>query len=187
MPLPDRVIEQLGRESSGTPGWAFGALLFSGGILFITVGIYFGLVYGYEPYLQTQLSTVQNQANALSQSISTSDQSQLISFYSRIANLQTLLSNHTFSSQIFPWIEKNTEANVYYQSISFSASGDQVTLTGVAATEGDVNQQIAIFENSPQVQSVTVSGLNAPQLGGTNWTFGISLVMNPSIFAASNQ
>jgi hypothetical protein len=186
MPLPEKVIEQLGQERSQTQGWAFGALFFSGGILFLTVAIYFGLTLGYEPYLQSQLSHVKDQVNTLNQSVTTSDQAQLINFYSQISNLQSLLKKHTHATQLFSWLENNTEANVYYQSFAL-ASGNQVTLGGVARSEADVNQQIAIFESSPDVSSVNVSNVSAPQLLGTTWNFNVVLVMNPSILLASTQ
>jgi Tfp pilus assembly protein PilN len=186
MPLPQKVIEQLGREPTGTQGWAIGALLFSGGILFLSLVIYFGLALGYEPYLQSQLTATQDKVSALDNSISTGDQSQLINFYSQIANLQALLQNHVLSSHFFAWLETNTEANVYYQSLSL-ASGDQITLAGVAKSEDDVNQQVAIFENSPGVSSVTVSSVSAPQLLASGWNFNVTLVMNPTVFSVSSQ
>ncbi len=144
MPLPEKVIEQLGQESPKTQGWALGALFFSAGILFLTVAVYFGLTLGYEPYLQSQLTSVKNEVSALGNSISASDQSQLINFYSQIANLQALLQQHVFSSRFFSWLEQNTEANVYYRSLVLT-QGDQVALSGVATNEAYVNQQIAIF------------------------------------------
>ncbi|MGD1003742.1 MAG: PilN domain-containing protein [Minisyncoccia bacterium] len=186
MPLPEKVIERLGQESLKTQGWALGALFFSGGILFLTVAIYFGLTLGYEPYLQSQLTSAQNQVNTLSNSVSPSDQSQLIDFYSQIANLQTLLQQHTLSSQFFSWLEQNTEANIYYRSLALT-QGDQVALSGTAASEADVNQQVAIFENSPEVSSVTVSDVTAPSLLGGGWIFSVTLIMNPSVFSASSQ
>ncbi len=187
MPLPEKVIEQLGRESSTqTQGWAVGALLFSGGMLFLALIIYFGLTLGYQPYIQSQLSGITDKVNALDQSISPSDQTQLINFYSQIANLQSLLKNHTLTSQFFSWLETNTEANVYYQAFTLT-TGNQVTITGMAKTEADVNEQIAIFENSPEVSSVTVTSVSAPQLLGNNWTFNATLVMNPSVFLSSSQ
>ena len=169
-----------------TQGWAFGVLSFSGGILFLVVAIYCGLTFGYAPYLQSQLKGNQNQVSALNNSVSASDQSQLIDFYSQIANLQTLLRRHVIPSQFFSWLEQNTEANVYYQSFTLTA-GDQVALSGVAKSEADVNQQIAIFENAPQVSSVTVSNVSAPQLLGNAWTFTATLIMNPSVFSSSGQ
>jgi len=187
MPLPEKVIEQLGRESSsGTQGWAVGALLFSGGILFLALAMYFGLAFGYTPYLQSQLTATQNQVSALGNSISMGDQTQLINFYSQISNLQTLLKNHVIISQLFSWLEDNTETNVYYGSFVLTA-GNQITLTGVARTEADINQQIAIFENSPEISSVTVSNVTAPQVQGGTWIFSASLVMNPSVFSTSSQ
>ena len=66
-------------------------------------------------------------------------------------------------------------------------NGDQVALAGVAKSEADVNQQVAIFENSPGVSSVTVSNVAAPQLLGNGWNFGVTLMMNPSVFLTSSQ
>ncbi len=147
MALPQQVIEQFGREPAETQGWAFGLIFFSGGILFLIVMIYLGMTLGYEPYLQSQISKSQNQISNLNQSISVSDQSNLIHFYSQISNLKSLLQKHVLSSQLFDWLEKNTEANIYYQSFTMT-SGYKVNITGYATTEADINQQVAIFDNS---------------------------------------
>ena len=185
MPLPQKVIEQLGHETTETQGWATDALFFSGGILFLAIVIYLGLSFGYAPYLQSQLKTTQDNVSALNNSISTGDQTQLVNFYSQIANLQALLQGHEVSSQLFTWLEKNTEANVYYQSMNLT-SGYRVTLTAVALSEADVNQQIAIFENSPDVSSVAVSNVSAPQLPGGVWDFNATLVLQSSVFIATS-
>jgi hypothetical protein len=136
--------------------------------------------------LQSQLTSVKSQVDTLGNSISPSDQSQLIDFYSQIANLQTLLQKHTFSSQFFSWLEQNTEANIYYRSLALT-QGSQIALSGGASSEADVNQQVAIFENSPEVSSVTVSNVTAPSLLGSGWTFSVTLIMNPSVFLASTK
>jgi hypothetical protein len=96
------------------------------------------------------------------------------------------LQQHTLSSQFFSWLEQNTEANIYYRSLALT-QGDQVALSGTAASEADVNQQVAIFENSPEVSSVTVSDVTAPSLLGGGWIFSVTLIMNPSVFSASSQ
>jgi hypothetical protein len=186
MPLPEKVIEQLGRETTETQGWAVGVLFFSGGILFLSLVIYLGLAFGYQPYLQSQLSSTKDQVSALQNSISTSDQTQLIDFYSQIANLQALLQNHALTSQLLTWLEKNTEVNVYYTSMNLTTGG-HVLLQGIGASEADINQQLAIFENSPEVSSVAISTVDAPQLGSTGWGFNVLLVMNPSVFTSSSQ
>jgi len=186
MPLPEKVVEQLGREPSDTQGWALGAIFFSGGILFLAVALYFGLTQGYEPYLQSQLSSTQGQVTTLDQSIPPGDQAELINFYSQIANLQALLQEHKGFSQFFGWLEQNTQANTYYSSLSVLAGG-QVSLSVTSKTEADVNQQLDIFENAPDVSSVSISGLNAPALPGGGWNYGLTLVMNPSVFLMSTS
>ena len=180
MALPEQVVEQLGREPNETQGWAFGAILFSGGILFLVVIIYLGLVYGYQPYLEKQISTTQGQLSTLNNSIAPTDQTNLINFYSQISNLKTLLKKHVLSSQLFTWLEKNTEANVYYQSLALS-TGYKVNIIGHAISESDINQQISIFESSPEVKSVSVSNVGLAQ-GTSGWNFTVLLTMNPSLF-----
>jgi len=182
MPLPQTVVEQLGKEPPKTPGWSVGMLAFAGSLVFIVVLIYVGLTFGYEPYLNGQISATQNQINQLSQQISPADQTNLINFYSELANLKSLLANHVIASNLFPWLEQNTEANVYYTSFSFS-DGNQITLSAVAQTESDVNQQLAIFEASPEVSNVTISGVSAGTTAG--WNFSVGLTINPSILSDS--
>ena len=185
MALPQQVIEQLGREPSQDQGWAFGMLFFSGGILVLTIAIYLGMNFGYDRYLKSQIQTTQNKITNLNQSISASDQANLINFYSQISNLKTLLRKHVLPSQFFSWLEKNTEMNVYYQSLTLS-TGYKVNIAGHAASESDVNQQVAIFENSPEIKSVTVSNVGLSQTAGGGWNFTMLLTMNPSLFLPSN-
>lgn len=178
MPLPQRVVDQLSNEPPKTPGWSLGMLTFSGGLLLIVIIIYAGLTFGYEPYLNGQVSQTQTQIDQLSQQISPADQANLINFYSQISNLQTLLGNHIIITNLFSWLEANTEPNVYYNSFEFSG-GNQITISAVAENESDVNQQVAIFQASPEVQSVVVSSVTRAQTSG--WAFGVNLTINPSM------
>jgi hypothetical protein len=184
MALPQQVIEQLGKEPSQDQGWAFGILLFSGSVLVLVIAIYFGMSVGYDRYLQSQIQNTQAQITQLNQSISPTDQANLINFYSQISNVKTLLKKHVLTSQFFTWLEKNTEVNVYYQSLTL-ATGNKVTIVGHATTENDINQQVAIYENSPEVKSVSVSNVGLAQTTG-GWTFSAILTMNPSVFLSAN-
>lgn len=180
MALPQQVVEQLNQGSRRTPGWSSGILLFSGSILFIVLFIYAGLRLGYEPYLNAQLSSVEGQVQKVGQSVSAADEARLITFYSQINNIQSLIQGHVFFSQFLTWLERTTEANVYYTSMFFT-SGNQITLTGVARTSADVAEQIAALEASPQVSSVALSD-SALASSGTSWNFNVILTMRPSVF-----
>jgi hypothetical protein len=180
MPLPQQVIEQLGRETSHSQGWAWDALLFCGGMLFLVVAIYVGLTFGSEPYWNGQVAATQKAVAAASVSVSVADQAQIVNFYSQTANLSSALANHQFTSQFFSWLEQNTEANVYYQTLQL-ATGGKVTLKGVAKTEADVNEQVAIFEATSTVTSVALSGVSVAQ-AGSGFIFNVALTMSPSVF-----
>lgn len=176
MALPQQVLERLSREPPQTPGWSFGLLFFSGALLFIALLAYFGLTLGYEPYLNNQIDGITTQINTLAKSVAPNDQAQLVSFYSEITNLQQVLRNHVTLSPFFAWLEKNTEANVYYTSFSLSG-GNRISIGGYGATEADVNQQVAIFEAAPEVRSAQLSSVTlSPQTG--NWQFSMTLLMN---------
>lgn len=187
MPLPQQVIEQLGREPEKSQTLASGALIFSVGILAIVAALYLGMVFGYEPYLNNQISGIKSQVSTANNSISADQETQLINFYSQIANLQSILSHHVYTTSFLAWLENNTEANIYYQSMDFSA-GNIVVLKGVAKTEADVNQQVAIFEGSSAVKSTVMSSVAPASAagGGTSSgiAFAVTLTMQPSAFSS---
>lgn len=176
MALPQQVIDRLSKEPPKTPGWSFGLIIFSGAIFFITIFIYFGLILGYEPYVNSQIDSLSSQIAILTKTISGDDQAKLITFYSEITNVKNSLANHVVFSHFFSWLEKNTEANVYFSRVSFS-SINQIALAGSAKAEADVNQQIAIFEVAPEVKTVTVSTVSLSDTTGL-WQFSVTLVMN---------
>ena len=175
MALPQQVVEQLNQESTRTPGWSSGLILFSGSILFIVVFIYAGLRFGYEEYLTGQNKSLSAQADKVGQSVTPADEANLVKFYSQISNLESLIKNHVFFSQFLTWLERNTEANIYYNNISF-ASGNQVTLAGIAKTSGDVTQQIAVFEADPKVSLVSLSSVSFSTTANA-WVFNVVLTM----------
>lgn len=184
MPLPQQVINQLSRDPAETPGWSFGVISFSALILVIVVVVYFFLAFIYAPYLNNNLTNVQGKIAALDQSIASGDETQLVNFYSQVVNLRSVLANHILFSQFFDWLAANTEANIHYSQFSFS-SGDQITLAGLATTEADINQQVAIFEASPAVQKLAISNIGLSNSNGL-WTFSATLLMKSSVWTASS-
>ncbi len=191
MPLPQQVVNKLTQEPVTTPGWSAGVLMFSASILAVMVLIYFGITLIYSPYLSSQTAATQGKINTLAQSISSGDEAQLAAFYSQTSNLRTLLGNHITFSRFLGWLSANTEANIYYSNFSYSLGG-QIDVMGGAPNESDINQQIAVFQSSPEVKSVTVSNVSFSPASGAGavavpagWRFSAILVMNPDIFSSS--
>ncbi len=186
MALPQQVIDRLSRDRTQTSGWSSGLLFFSFGILFLMFTVYFGIVTGFEPYLNTSISQLQKQIDAASMAIPADQQSALLNFYSQITNLQKLLKNHMIFTPFFSWLEKNTEAKTFYSKIMFS-SGNQISITVLSRTQADMNQQLAIFESAPEVSNINVSNVAPTPVNKVVWQqANVTLFMKPSVFSYSN-
>ncbi len=178
MALPEKIIERLGREPVRTPGWSSRLLMFSSTILLIGLFVYVGLVYGYTPYLKTQLKDLDSQIQKFSQEIPTADQAELIAFYSQMANIKTLLNNHIATSRVFEWLEKQTQTNVFFSRFSLNIQGNQLSLAGVAKSTEDIAEEMRVFQTQPEVEQVSVNNMSIGTAGF--WQFDLSLTLNPS-------
>lgn len=184
MALPQKVIEQLGREPPKTPGWSSQLLMFSGTIFFISLLVYFGLTYGYRPYLDSQTKQLKDQLQSFSQKVTIEKQAELVAFYSQLANLKTILAKHNSASPSFDWLEKNTETNVYFTKFSLTSATNQISLEGIAKTMDDIDQQLVDFAS----QTDTVQRLSVSNISFSNnaWQFQVVLTFKPGFFSAIN-
>ncbi len=176
MALPEQIVERLSRESVQTQGWSSRLLMFSGTIFFISWALYIGIIYGYKPYLQKQVSTLDAQIKSFSQQIPPEEQSKLISFYSQTSNIQSVFQNHIASSKFFDWLEKNTETNIYYANLNLSPFSGQVGMSGISKTAEDFSKQLIVFQNNPLVQKVVINSFGV-STGGNLWQFDITLYL----------
>lgn len=187
MALPQPAIEQLSqRPTPKSQGWFSQLLMFSATLLFITLVVYAGLAFGYKPYVNAQVQSLNQQIQGFSAEIPVQDQQNTIDFYAQLVNLQTILNSHVAASPVFQWLEANTDGNVYYTALSLSVPNQQLTLSGVAKTVNDANGQLQIFQQSPQVQRATFSDIQYDS-GKNDWDFDATLFFSPSFFNFTNS
>lgn len=180
MALPQQVVERLGREPTGTPGWSSRLLMFAGTLFFISIAVYLGLEFGYKPYLSSQVGKLNDQIQRFTQEIPVNDQNNLISFYSQISNLNGILNQHVVSSPLFDWLEKNTENQIYYTKLDFTPSTGQLTLMGFSKTVNDFSQQLQVFQSDPGVDRININNFAFTQNG--SWQFDETLFLNNRLF-----
>lgn len=177
MPLPESVTEHLWKEPVKTPGWFSQLLIFSLSVFLISLVAYFGLVFGYRPYLNSRLQKLNDQIESLSRQVPVEEQNKVIDFYSQLANIKSLLRNHILVSPVFDWLEKNTEPNVYYQVFNWSPTSKKLSLEGIAKTADDFNKQIAAFESNQSVANLNVGNFSVDANSGL-WRFSLSFTFN---------
>lgn len=185
MPLPEKVVEQLSRETPKTPGWAGQLLMFSATIFFLSIFAYTGMKFGYLPYLDSQLKKLDSEIQSFSRKIPVEEQTQLINFYSQLMNLNYLLKNHSSLSPFFDWLEKNTEVNVYFSKLYLNAASNQVSLSGAAKSIDDFTAQLRIFQKEPNVERVSFSNLAIEPSGF--WRFDLTLFLKPDFLLAKSS
>ena len=183
MALPQRVIEQLGREPVRTPGWSGGLLMLAGTLFFISILIAGGLSYGYQPYLNNQATTLDSKIKKFGQDVPMEDQQKILIFYSQLVNLKKLLKQHVSVSPTLEWLQKNTSPNVYYSKFVLDVVKKSIGLSGSAKSVNDFAEQMQNFSSRPEIVSATFTNLG---LGKDNfWTFDISLIVKPELFSGS--
>lgn len=145
-------------------------LIFSVVLFGLSILIYFGFKFGYESYLDSRAGDLDNQLGQLSNSVSQEDQQRFIGFYSQIANLKIILSQHVSSANIFQFLEKNTLPQVFYSGAKFKAGNGVLELTGRTPSLQFLAQQLSQFEQAPQVGSATLKSTAFNQSGSVDFT-----------------
>ena len=181
MPLPQKVIDRLTQESPATSGWSKQLLMFSGALLTISLIVYCGIHFSYKPYLESQKREMDSQIQQFSQAISESQQQKIVAFYSQLVNLRSILKNRSSVLPFFSWLERNTQANVYYDKLSFDVATGGLSLGVVAKSLADAEEQLKIFEEMPDAKSTVVGSVAADSSG--LWKFNITLTVGRSAFA----
>ncbi len=180
--MPEQSNQPVFREQFVTEpvavGFPWRLFVFSLVLFLLSLLIYFGLKFGYENYLQNQATSVDGQLNQLSNAVSQQDQQQFVGFYSQLVNLKTIFASHVFSANSLPFLERDTLPQVYYTDAKFSAGGDALTLTGQASSLQVLAEQMAEFEQAPELQSATLSS-TAFNPGGAV-SFSVDLVFKPT-------
>jgi hypothetical protein len=144
-----------------------------------TAALYLGMTLGYKPYLNSQISGLDQKISQLSQSIDEGQQKKLISFYSQLINIDGLLKTRSETSKFFDFLEKNTSGKVYYESADLSAAEKTVKLEGVAASYSVLAEQMEIFRRAPEIKGIS---LDNSSVGESGIDFSAKLSLNEKIF-----
>jgi len=165
-------------------GWPWRLLLFGLFIFIFSLFVYFGLRFGYQNYLQDQIEFYDSELKKLSSQVSIEDQERFVNFYSQLFNLQKILEDHPYSSNVFRFLEKNTVGAVYFSDALFKKSDSTVVLKGISDNFENLSGQLAILEKSPEVAKVI---LNNVSLQKNNVSFSVSLTFVPDFFKKISQ
>lgn len=147
-------------------------------VFIFTVLIYFGMLFGYGPYLKSKTRTLDQKLSVLNQSVDEIQQKQIITFFSQMTNIQTLLSKYKTFSQIFDFIERNTYPKVSYSDFKFSAAEMEIKIEGTAPDYNYLIKELALYNQSPEVKTVHLEN-SSSQEGSKDVRFSVKLILDP--------
>lgn len=159
-------------------GWPWRLFLFSAVIFVLTLFIYFGMLLGYKPYLDSHRQSLDKKINEIGGAISETDRENFVSFYSQLVNLQNLLNNHVKGSNIYNLLEANTCEGVYYDGAELSVIDHLIRLDGVAKSYDNLFQQLTAFEQAPNISRVILGQAQAADKG---IRFSLQIIFKPEL------
>lgn len=149
---PKNLKEQF--RPMGLPSGVPWRLFISTGLLFLLVIlIYAGLGFGYKPYLESRIKSVDQQLQQLSAAISTQEQEDFIRFYSQLANFNKILAEHSLPSKLFPLLESITNQKVLYTNLDLRVDERKLSLEGAADSYGILAEQLKSYDQEPAIES----------------------------------
>lgn len=154
------------------------------------------LVYGgmlvYQIILFYQVENMQKQVNNIEAEIISYRpwQRKALLFNDKLNKVIDLFNKHVYWSNVLTFLEKNTLPNVYYTN--FTGTIDGTFNLNVTTTDYQTAvDQIALFKQSPQVLSVSVTTISATTNSNNSESnnnqsatvsFNMTLIVNPTIF-----
>lgn len=173
------ILEEQLKAGERLPvGWPWRLLVFTAIIFGSTILIYFGMIFGYKPYLNSKMKGLDKEIANLTASIGEEQQKNLADFYSQLVNVRNLLVNHPTVSKFFDFLEKNTYQQVNFSSLSLSLAEKNLRLEGNASDYRILVQQLELFRQAPEINSIFLDSL---QLREGSISFSIRLVFKPEL------
>jgi len=164
-------------RADAAAGLPWRILLFSGIVFAMSIFVFFGLRFGYASYLDSRSENLDERIQELASRVSQEDQQDLISFYSQIINLRTVLDRHHFVVKTFDYLEKYVLPSVTYTGAKVSMNGTSIVLSGEANTMQDLIEQLSVFDTAPEFEGKAI--IDQLSFNGERVGFGVTLQIKP--------
>ena len=122
-----------------------------------------------------------SQLDALSRQVTAEQRDDLATLYSQVANIRTLLGDHTLASNVFDMLQAVTSEHVVYTNFELSVPDRKVNLTGAAASYDDLVSQLALFETTDVIESYS---LENSEINGSVVRFLVTVTLKEEVLKA---
>lgn len=179
MALQSKNTEFVADIFSGLP-WRL--LSFATIIFGFSLFIYLGIIFGYKPYLNSEIKNLNQKISILNQSIDEGQQKQIINFYSQLVNIRDILKNHKSIFFVFDLIEKNTYQSVSYSNFKMNVVDKEIRIDGTAPDYETLVKETALWNNAPEIEKIILENIalqeSSSAKGKSEIKFSARLILN---------
>ena len=186
--MADSLQSLITKDRAASRPWQSeaGAWVFNVGLVaFLASLVFLGGLFLYNRSLNSSRDVWKKQIDTQEADLRPDLLQQLIDLSNELAATKSLLSNHTFASNVFTFLEQSTHPKVQYTNFAFAADALKIDLSAVAASYQTVADEISILEANPQVAKVDFGGLSRTDQGLVN--FRMSITVRPSLLKLHSQ
>ncbi|MFA6136406.1 MAG: PilN domain-containing protein [Candidatus Paceibacterota bacterium] len=152
-------------------------------IFVLSLVIYAGMDLGYKPYLESQLSKVDSDFDALSETFNEQQQKDLLNLYSQLYNIKNISLSHPYISQIFNLLESSLYPTVKLTNLQASVSSYEVRVEGITVDFDTLANQLAALKSHDKISSVSLdTSRKMEQKEGGGVFFSIKIILEKSFF-----
>jgi len=157
-------------------------------VLGLSILIWAGMQFGYVPYLNGQITNVDQQFAKLSSSLDSNQREGFVQFYSQLYNIDSLYHSHVYGSNTFSYLETNTYPTTLITTLRSQVGLAQLKIDGITVDYSALTNQLDAYRSDPHVLSV---GLDSSRLRndteGGGVSFSITILFDGSFFNTASQ
>lgn len=161
-----RSLAEQFRAEETTVGWSWRMFIFSIVVFASVVLLYFGMSFGYAPYLNSRIAALDDEIKKLNEQIPLEDQKKLVAYFSQIYNIQNLLADHLLPSKLFAFLETNAVKQIQYTKVNFAQDTASLIIEGSTNSYDALVKQTEAFRRNPMVENAALSNSNADSATG---------------------
>jgi len=169
-----QVVEPLSKKKSS--GWMTNLITIAIIVFVVIFGLYFVANF-YDNYIRKSIADINTKIKDLAKEISVEDRNEVLTFYSQLVNLKTLLANHVYPSNIFSRLELITHPQVTFTTFSYENKTSIIKLEGYARDLNILAQQLLAFQKTTDFTKITVSDIKSTT---DRVQFGVEINFRPN-------
>ena len=155
-------------------------LLYSLVFVLISLTVSYIMLMSFKNKAQAELVSLEEQIEA-QKTTELSELEDIVQSYKiKVDQFGEYLNSHVILTEVFDFIEDNTHPHVFFSQFSLSSLSYTVNLSGQADSFLSLGQQLIIFNNSEQINGVSLSNISLSETGDI--LFNVRLTLDQALF-----